>query len=92
MPSPDFIYCRLHGSEQLYGSGYGPKAPDEWAARVAAWAHGREPRDAERILSDPAPKTSRRDVYVFFDNDAKVRAPEDARGLARRVEALLEQT
>jgi uncharacterized protein YecE (DUF72 family) len=28
-----------------------------------------------------------RDVYVYFDNDMKVRAPVDAIGLIRRLEA-----
>ena len=37
----DFIYCRLHGSEQLYVSGYDDDALDSWADRVAAWAAGR---------------------------------------------------
>ncbi|WP_342237908.1 DUF72 domain-containing protein [Inquilinus sp. OTU3971] len=81
-----FVYCRLHGSEQLYVSGYGDKALDSWADRVAAWAAGREPKDAERVIDKPGPKRARRDVYVYFDNDAKVRAPADAQGLIRRVE------
>lgn len=85
----DFIYCRLHGSEQLYASGYGPKALDQWAARVAAWAEGHEPRDAERIDPRFAPRASCRDVYVYFDNDAKVRAPADAQELTHRVTKLL---
>lgn len=85
----DFIYCRLHGSKQLYSSGYGPKALDTWAARIAAWARGHEPEDAERIVPVRAPRARGRDVYVFFDNDAKVRAPEDAKSLTRRVASLL---
>jgi len=36
----DFVYCRLHGSEELYTSGYGARALDRWADRVAAWATG----------------------------------------------------
>jgi len=36
----DFVYCRLHGSEELYASGYGDKALDLWADRIAAWATG----------------------------------------------------
>src|SRR4029079_2378486 len=43
----DFVYCRLHGSEELYASGYDDKSLDGWAARVAAWARGNEPADAE---------------------------------------------
>ncbi len=85
----DFVYCRLHGSEELYASGYDDAALDVWADRVVAWARGGEPADAERVIDRSGPKLSARDVYVFFDNDAKVRAPFDAQGLIRRVEARL---
>ena len=85
----DFIYCRLHGSEVLYASGYSDDALDAWATRVAAWARGEEPADAERASSAAAEKRERRDVYVYFDNDAKVRAPFDAQGLMGRMERLL---
>lgn len=81
----DFVYCRLHGSEVLYTSGYDDAALDLWAERVKAWAKGGEPKDAKRIAG-PAPKAAKgRDVFVYFDNDAKVRAPFDAQGLVRRV-------
>jgi uncharacterized protein YecE (DUF72 family) len=85
----DFVYCRLHGSEVLYASGYEERALESWAERVVAWAQGGEPKDAERVIDRAAPKRARRDVYVFFDNDAKVRAPFDARGLRERVERRL---
>ncbi|MDB5396724.1 MAG: hypothetical protein JWM91_4230 [Rhodospirillales bacterium] len=81
----DFVYCRLHGSEELYVSGYDDKALDRWANRLRAWAHGGEPADAVRILG-PAKRCAKgRDVFVFFDNDAKVRAPADAAALAQRL-------
>jgi len=81
----DFVYCRLHGSQELYVSGYDDTALDEWARRVRAWVQGREPRDADRI-NGPAKATGLgRDVFVFFDNDAKVRAPVDAEALQRRL-------
>jgi uncharacterized protein YecE (DUF72 family) len=85
----DFMYLRLHGSEELYASGYDDAALDDWARRVKAWAAGGEPRDAERI----GPKSGRtpRDVFVYFDNDIKVRAPVDARALMRRLTALAGQ-
>ncbi len=85
----DFVYCRLHGSKELYASGYGPKALDRWAARVAAWAGGQEVDDGKRASSEAASALARRDVYVYFDNDAKVRAPADAKGLVRRVKTLM---
>ncbi|MFO1119229.1 MAG: DUF72 domain-containing protein [Rhodospirillales bacterium] len=84
----DFVYCRLHGAEELYSSGYDGPALDAWAARVLAWAQGSEPDDAERVL--PAWNDRRpRDVFVYFDNDVKVRAPFDALALRQRVDPLL---
>jgi uncharacterized protein YecE (DUF72 family) len=82
----DFVYCRLHGSEVLYASGYDDAALDQWADRVAAWARGEEPADAERVIHKDAKKLPTRDVYIYFDNDAKVRAPFDAQGLISRLE------
>ena len=81
----DFVYVRLHGAEELYASGYDGPALDRWAARIAAWAAGGQPADA--ALADPAAIPSRhpRDVYVYFDNDAKVRAPFDAAALRGRL-------
>lgn len=81
----DFVYCRLHGSEQLYASGYDAKALDDWARRIAAWAEGGEPADAERVGKAARKRQTGRDVYVYFDNDIKVRAPADARSLAERL-------
>jgi uncharacterized protein YecE (DUF72 family) len=80
----DFVYCRLHGSEVLYASGYDAQALDKWAERVVAWATGGE-AEGEHASSKPAAKAEGRDVYVYFDNDAKVRAPFDAQGLMERV-------
>jgi uncharacterized protein YecE (DUF72 family) len=83
----DFVYCRLHGPEELYASGYNEEALDEWSARIVTWARGGEPEDADRV----AGKGHRcpRDVFVYFDNDAKVRAPFDAMALTERVTRLL---
>jgi len=78
----DFVYVRLHGSRQLYASGYGPKALDRWAGRVRNWTAGRE---AEGEHASTPARRQRRDVYVYFDNDAKVRAPFDALDLIRKL-------
>lgn len=80
----DFIYARLHGSEELYASRYTTKALDDWARRFRSWANGHEPRDAQRI-DGRSPRRHKRDVFVFFDNDAKVHAPFDAIRLAKRL-------
>ena len=78
----DFVYCRLHGSQELYVSGYDDDELERWARRVRAWARGAEPRDARRISARSAPRPQGRDVFVFFDNTAKVSAPANAVTLA----------
>ena len=80
----DFVYCRLHGDEQLYVSGYSPSALDWWSARINRWQKGKQPTDARRITQDK-PVAVKRDIYVYFDNDAKVHAPFDAKQLAARL-------
>jgi uncharacterized protein YecE (DUF72 family) len=63
----DFVYVRLHGDTELYVSGYEPEALASWAARIERWqTMGKRKRDA----------------FVYFDNDARVRAPYDAHALA----------
>jgi uncharacterized protein YecE (DUF72 family) len=85
----DFVYCRLHGSEKLYASGYDDASLDDWARRVTDWTQGREPRDAARVIDNDGPKERTRDVFVYFDNDLKVRAPVDAMALSARVKKIL---
>lgn len=80
----DFVYCRLHGSEELYRSGYDASALDRWARRAKAWASGRRPPDG-RLAGPPERKVVTRDVFMFFDNTDKLRAPGDALGLMRRL-------
>lgn len=82
-----FMYLRLHGDEELYASGYSPAALREWARRLNAWMKGSQPRDARLADPDTSPPARKsRDVYVYFDNDQKVRAPFDAMALAKRME------
>ena len=82
----DFTYLRLHGAEELYASGYTDKALDSWAARIEAWSKGEQPKDAH-LISDKKPSARKsRDVYCYFDNDIKVKAPFDARKLLRRLD------
>jgi uncharacterized protein YecE (DUF72 family) len=81
----DFIYCRLHGSEKLYASGYDSAALDDWQQRIQSWANGGEPQDAERVSGPAKPRKSGRDVFLYFDNDIKVKAPENAAELAKRL-------
>ena len=84
----DFSYCRLHGSEQLYASGYDPAAIEAWANRVHLWSRGGEPANAERAGPPARPRKTGRDVFLYFDNDLKVKAPANAAQLVKRLETL----
>ena len=81
----DFVYLRLHGDRKIYVSGYTPAALADWATRIRAWAAGGEPRGARRIDSRARLAREPRDVYCYFDNDVKVKAPRDACRLMRLV-------
>jgi len=81
----DFLYLRLHGDKELYASGYTDAALETWARKIRRWAAGGNPRGAA-LTSKAAPlRKDGRDVYVYFDNDVKTRAPFDARTLMRKL-------
>jgi uncharacterized protein YecE (DUF72 family) len=81
----DFMYLRLHGAEELYTSGYSEEALDRWALRIQRWTEGSQPDDAHLIAKTKAKPRKSRDLYCYFDNDVKVRAPYDARKLLERL-------
>lgn len=78
----DFVYARLHGEIELYKSGYDDDSLRWWARRIRLWQSGRQAGDAVTV-SALKPRRERRDIYVYFDNDVKVRAPFDAARLHR---------
>ncbi len=81
----DFMYLRLHGEKELYSSGYTEDALDGWAQRIRAWSTGGQPDDPRLISAVPPANRRARDVYCYFDNDAKVHAPFDARRLIQKL-------
>ena len=80
----DFMYLRLHGDKQLYASGYSEAALERWAERIRSWHRGGEMDSAKRV-DGPARHSRGRDVYCYFDNDVKVRAPFDADRLMQKL-------
>ena len=81
----DFVYLRLHGDKKIYASGYTDRALERWAQRIRAWSGGAEPPDAKRASAVPPATRGSRDVYCYFDNDVKVRAPFDAQRLMAKL-------
>lgn len=81
----DFLYLRLHGDKELYASGYTDEALTRWAARIGAWHDGLQPEDAHLISTRLTPHRQPREVYCYFDNDIKVKAPFDAKALIAKL-------
>jgi len=81
----DFVYCRLQGSREPHANGYDNGTLDEWGRRIKIWAGGEEPADAERVSGKARPR--KRDVFVVFDNEKKIRAPANALELVRRLKS-----
>jgi uncharacterized protein YecE (DUF72 family) len=80
----DFVYARLMCSDARLKSGYAPKALDAWAEAAQTWAGGGTPQALPRL--EPArPDVKARDVFVFFINGAKEKAPHAAMGLLQRL-------
>ena len=79
----DFAYARLHGAKRLYVSGYSAKDLQPWADRIRAWLRGRDAEPAALLGGKRRGSSQPRDVFVYFDNDVKVRAPFDAENLER---------
>lgn len=79
----DFVYARLHGDEEIYVSGYTEPALDEWERKVRRWSEGGNPQGT-RLITPAPPVDKQRDVFIYFDNDVKTRAPFDAISLGQR--------
>lgn len=82
--SSDFVYARLMDSSEKLTTGYGPKALDTWAEHARTWAAGKVPANLEQ-LEDKQPAAKRREVFIFFINGAKERAPAAAQALLSRL-------
>lgn len=81
----DFVYARLMRSNAKLKNGYAPKLLDAWAEHAQAWARGEMPPTLPRIETRDAP-ARQRDVFVFFINGDKQRAPAAATALLARVD------
>jgi uncharacterized protein YecE (DUF72 family) len=80
----DFVYARLMRSQARLVNGYAPKALDAWAQAAKTWAGGGEPADLPRVETK-AKAGPPRDVFMFFINGAKERAPAAAMALLQRL-------
>ncbi len=80
----DFVYARLMRASTAYKAGYAPKALDAWAKRLQVWSRGADPDDLPRIV-EPAASAKPQDIFAYFINGAKERAPAAARAMLERL-------
>jgi uncharacterized protein YecE (DUF72 family) len=89
--SADFVYMRLMNGKSSLKAGYAPKALDAWAARVRDMAEGKPVGDVSGgagpfpELTPGSKQDVARDVFAFFINGAKERAPAAAMALLKRL-------
>jgi uncharacterized protein YecE (DUF72 family) len=83
-----FIYARLMRSAARLKSGYAAKALDDWAGRAREWSCGIEPDDlpyADPRKDTASAATEPREVFIYFIDGAKQRAPAAAQALLERL-------
>ena len=81
----DFLYARLMSARAEVPTGYEPAALDAIAGCARRWASGGEPDGLPRVEDPPAAPGEPRDVFIFFINGAKERAPAGAMSLIERL-------
>ncbi|MBH8717463.1 DUF72 domain-containing protein, partial [Pseudomonas aeruginosa] len=64
-----------------YRRGTAPAAGRHGPGGTRAWTDGGQAADLQRASDEAPAKAAARDLYCYFDNDVKVRAPYDARRL-----------
>ncbi|WP_162577223.1 DUF72 domain-containing protein [Variovorax sp. PBL-H6] len=87
----DFVYARLMMSDAGQKTGYAPKALDAWAEAAKTWAGGGLPEalpcveEGTRGTKSTKGAKSTRDVFIYFINGAKEKAPAAAGALIQRL-------
>lgn len=81
----DFVYARLMRARADEETGYPVKELATWTDRASAWAKGETVADT-RPVAEPVAR-EKRDVFVFFINGAKERAPAGAMAMIDRLRA-----
>jgi uncharacterized protein YecE (DUF72 family) len=76
-----FVYARLRRASAAVATGYPLDDLKKWSRRAQTWAKGNEPSDLPRIAAKPRTTAGPRDVFIYFINGAKERAPAAAQKL-----------
>lgn len=78
----DFVYARLRKAVATEPTGYPEPDLKAWRERARLWSTGGAPDDLPYVTNAKPPKQPR-DVFIFFINGAKERAPAAAQHLLK---------
>jgi uncharacterized protein YecE (DUF72 family) len=78
-------YARLMNAREEEPTGYMPAEIDRWIGVARDWAKGATPDAFPLAAPDEVPPETPRDVFVFYINGAKVRAPHAAMAMIERL-------
>jgi uncharacterized protein YecE (DUF72 family) len=81
----DFVYARLMRSQAELEHGYAPAALDAIATTAREWAQGLQPGNVPRVDGEAEVPAQPREVYVYFIDGAKEKAPAAALALRERL-------
>ena len=73
-----FVYLRLMQASEKARVGYTPSALGLWAKRANEWAGGGTPADLDTVAPPETARPKTRDVFVYFINGFKPKAPAAA--------------
>jgi uncharacterized protein YecE (DUF72 family) len=76
-----FVYVRLRRCIPSVATGYALGDLKRWLRRAQAWSAGKEPAGLPRIEKNSKTPAAPRDVFIYFINGAKERAPAAAQKL-----------
>lgn len=76
----DFVYLRLQDAKAEIETGYGTADLQKWAVLARCWEKGEEPEQFP-LIAPPGLPCQSRDVFVYFINGAKERAPAAAEAM-----------
>lgn len=80
-----FVYIRLQCASENEKSGYPAAALDLWARRASAWSQGKVPDGLEPLAGPEQNPPKSRDVFLYFINGFKPKAPAAAMALIERL-------
>ena len=81
----DFVYARLMRASADEATGYSAQALDHWTSVARTWSEGGRPDGLPYVETTPTRSATPRDVFVYFINGAKERAPAAAGALLHRL-------